>query len=150
MNEYGEEITEEANSYPSLGAEYFAARETTDRFFAHWSEEHAQKLCEEIVKPLLDTIHERVNDSFRDFLISDAEQNIQGEMRNMVERTVNALIGGHRWANLKYIENPYGDGKEVRATLAKLHSDPIKDGRIADLEKEIERLRKDVEFYRGR
>lgn len=33
---YSAEITEQANSHPSLGAEYFAAREAAERFLAHW------------------------------------------------------------------------------------------------------------------
>lgn len=138
----------DAEAHPVLGAEYFAARDAADKFLAHWQEEHAAKVAEEVIKPILDIIHERVNDAFRDYLLSDAEQNLQGTMRGMVESTVNALIGGHKWATEKYIETPYSDGQKVRETLAKLHSDPIKDGRIADLEKEIARLTRDLQFYR--
>jgi hypothetical protein len=148
MQTYTEEQHAEAEAYPTLGAEYFVARDAAVAFLAHWQEEHAAKLAAEIIKPLLDTIHERVNDAFRDHLLSDAEQNIQGAMRDMVERTVNALIGGKTWANVKYLQTPYGDGKAIRETLAKLHSDPIKDGRIADLEAEVARLAKDLEFHR--
>lgn len=137
-----------AESHPVLGAEYFASRDVADKLLEHWNEEHADKLSEEIVKPLLDIIHERVNDAFRDYLLSDAEDNLHSAMRRMVEDTVGALIGGERWANAKYIETEYRDGQKVREALAKLHSDPIKDGRIADLEKEIVRLKKDVELYR--
>jgi hypothetical protein len=150
MSEYSDDVTNEAETHHTLGAEYFEARDKVREFLEHWNEDHAQKLSDEIVKPLLDTIHERVNDAFRDFLLADAEDNLQGTMRNMVESTVNALIGGKRWANSKYIENPYGDGEAIRETLAKLHSDPIKDGRIADLEKQLARTQKDLEFYRSR
>lgn len=137
---FSAEITEQAESHPAIGAEYFEARDAAERFLAHWKEEHAEKLSEEIVKPLLDTIHERVNDAFRDYLLSDAEDNVQSTMRRMVENSVFALIGGEKWANQKYIEFPHREGQKVRETLAKLHSDPIKDGRIADLEKELVRL----------
>lgn len=147
---YSAEITAEANEMPILGAEYFAAREATERFLAHWNEDHAAKLSEEIVKPLLDTIHERVNDAFRDYLLSDAEANVQGEMRRMVEDSVRALVGGEKWAAQKYIETEYREGQKVRETLAKLYSDEIKDGRIADLEKEVERLSKDLTYWRDR
>jgi len=145
---YTPEQDAEAELYPTLGAEYFAAKEHVEGFMAHWQEEHAEALATEILKPVMDIIQERVWDAFRDHLMSDTEQNIQGAMRRMVENSVNALIGGKKWANVKYIECEYGEGKEVRETLAKLHSDPIKDGRIADLEKEVERLKKDVELYR--
>jgi hypothetical protein len=116
---------------------------------AHWQQEHAERLSAEIIKPLVDTIQERVNDAFRDYLLSDAEQNLQDTMRRMVESSVRALIGGEKWANIKYIEFPYREGQKVRETLAKLYSDQIKDGRIADLEKEVEQLTKSLE-YRSR
>lgn len=144
---YSTEVTEQAEAHPTLGAEYFAARDAAEQFLAHWQEEHAEKLSAEIIKPLVDTIQERVNDAFRDYLLSDAEQNLQGTMRDMVEKSVRALIGGEKWANVKYIEYPYREGQKVRETLAKLYSDPIKDGRIADLEKEVERLTESLKWH---
>lgn len=147
---YSAEITEQAETHPTLGAEYFEALDVAEKFLAHWNEDHAAKLSEEIVKPLLDTIHERVHDAFRDYLLSDAEQNLQATMRCMVEDSVRALIGGEKWANAKYIETSFREGQKVRETLAKLYSDPIKDGRIADLEKEISNLKQSLEWARGR
>lgn len=144
---YSAEITEQAEAHPTLGAEYFAARDAAEGFLAHWQEEHAEKLSVEITKPLIDTIQERVNDAFRDYLLSDAEQNLQDTMRRMVESSVFALIGGEKWANVKYIEFPYREGQKVRETLARLYSDPIKDGRIADLEKEVARLTESLKWH---
>lgn len=144
---YSDEITEQANDHPALGAEYFAARDAAERFLAHWKEEHSERLAAEIIKPLVDTIQDRVNDAFRDYLLSDAEQNVQGEMRRMVEDSVRALIGGEKWAGVKYIGYPYREGQKVRETLAKLYSDEIKDGRIRDLEAEIERLSDRLKFH---
>jgi len=146
---YSAEITKEAERHPSLGAEYFAASEAAERFMAHWTEEHAQKFAEEIVKPVLDIVQERVWDAFRDFLLIDTEQNVQNTMRRMVEDTVRALIGGDKWANVKYIQTEYRDGQKVRETLAKLYSDEIKDGRIADLEKEVARLTDSLRFHQS-
>lgn len=145
---YSAEIIAEAENHPTLGAEYFAAREVAERFMSHWTEEHAEKFAEEIVKPVLDIVQERVWDAFRDFLLSDTEQNVQSAMHRMVEDTVRALIGGDRWANVKYIQTKYRDGEKVRETLAKLYSDDIKDGRIADLEKQVARLEEDIRWLR--
>lgn len=150
MAAYSAEHTADAEAHPTLGAEYFAARDAAEAFLAHWQEEHAAKVAEEVIKPILDTIHERVNDAFRDHLLSDAEQNLQGTMRDMVEKSVRALIGGEKWANVKYIEYPHREGQKVRETLAKLHSDPIKDGRIADLEREVERLTEQLRWHTQR
>jgi|UniRef100_A0A6H1ZB27 hypothetical protein len=147
---YSAEITTEAQAYPTLGAEYFAAREVAERFLQHWQEEHAEQMAEAIVKPVLDAVQEKVWDAFRDFLLADAEQNLQSEMRRMVENSVRALIGGEKWANVKYIEYPHGEGKKVRETLAKLYSDEIKDGRIRDLEAEVKRLNETLRFRDGR
>ena len=145
---YSAEITAEAEQHPTLGAEYFAARESVERYVAKFQEQHAYQLAEAIMKPVLDAVHEKVWGSFRDHLLSDTEDNLQTEMRRMVENSVRALLGGEKWASLKYIEYPYSEGQKVRETLAKLHSDPIKDGRIADLEAEVKRLTEQLEYSR--
>lgn len=137
---YSAEITKEGNDHPHLGAEYFAAREAAKRFLAHWQEEHAEQLAEAIMKPVLDAVQVKVWDAFRDWLLSDTEMNAQTEMERMVEDSVMALIGGEKWANRKYISPEGYRTEKVRETLAKLYSDEIKDGRIRDLEIEVERL----------
>lgn len=145
---YSPVITEEANaSSGNLGAEYYAARDAAERFLAHWQQGHAEQLADAIMKPVMDAVTEKVWDAFRDWLLCDAEMNAQGEMMRMVENSVLALIGGERWASRKYI-SPEGFGTEkVRETLAKLYSDEIKDGRIRDLEAQIERLNERVAAY---
>lgn len=147
---YSEDVTAEANEHPRLGAEYFVAREVAERFLAHWHEEHAEQMAEAIIKPVMDAVTEKVWDAFRDFLLSDTEVNVQTEMRRMVEDSVRALIGGDQWANVKYISPEGYRTEKVRETLAKLYSDEIKDGRIADLEKELERVKSDLEWFRTR
>lgn len=146
---YSEEITREANNHTALGAEYFAAREAAERFLVHWQQEHAEQLAEAIVKPVLDAVQEKVWDAFRDWLLSDAEMNAQTAMRRMVEDSVLALIGGEKWANVKYISPEGYRTEKVRETLSKLYSDQIKDGRIADLEAEVARLQDNLRFYRS-
>lgn len=146
---YSAEIIEQANQHPSLGAEYFAARDAAARFLAHWHEEHAEQLAEEIMKPVLDAVKERVWDAFRDWLLTDTEYNVHLTMARMVEDSVKALIGGDKWANVKYISPEGYRTEKVRETLAKLYSDEIKDGRIADLEKEVEQLKQSLRWARG-
>lgn len=147
---YSAEITKEADKHPTLGGEYFAAREVAERFMQHWHEEHADMLAEAIVKPVMDTVMEKVWDAFRDFLMSDTESNLQTSMHHMVEDSVRALIGGDKWANVKYISPEGYRTEKVRETLAKLYSDEIKDGRIADLEKQIKGLQDELSYARGR
>lgn len=147
---YSAEITSEANAHPSLGAEYFAAREAAERFLVHWQEEHAEQLAEAIMKPVMDAVQEKVWDAFRDWLLSDTEMNAQTAMKRMVEDSVAALIGGDKWANVKYISPEGYRTEKVRETLAKLYSDEIKDGRIRDLEVEVERLTERVRWAENR
>jgi hypothetical protein len=146
---YSEEITKQADAHPSLGAEYFAAREAAERFLKHWQDEHAEQLAEAIMKPVLDAVKEKVWDAFRDWLLTDTEYNAQLTMSRMVEDSVKALIGGDKWANVKYISPEGYRTEKVRETLAKLYSDEIKDGRIADLEKEVESLKESLRWARG-
>jgi len=146
---YSEEITEQANEHPSLGAEYFAAREAVERFLKHWQDEHAEQLADAIMRPVLDAVMEKVRDAFRDWLLLDAEYNAHLTMSHMVEDSVRALIGGDHWANVKYISPEGYRTEKVRETLAKLYSDPVKDGRIADLEKEVENLLESLRWARG-
>ena len=149
MTAYSAEIIEQANEYPRLGAEYFAASEAAERFMAHWKEAHAEQFAEAIMKPVMDLVTERVWDAFRDYLIADTQSNLQTEMLRMVENSVAALIGGDKWANVKYISPEGYRTEKVRETLAKLYSDEIKDGRIADLEKQVASLEKSLRWARG-
>lgn len=146
---FTEEQISEGEKHAALGPEYFAARDAANRFLAHWQEEHAEHLAEAIMKPVLDAVQEKVWDAFRDWLLIDAEMNAQSSMRQIIEDSVTALIGGEEWAYRRYI-SPDGYRKEkVRETLAKLYSDPIKDARIRDLEIEIERLQEAMRFRNG-
>ena len=150
LDGYSPEITDQANKSPTLGGEYFAAREAAQRFLAHWQTEHAEELAEAIMKPVLDAVQEKVWDAFRDWLLTDTEYNIHSAMTRMVEDSVKALIGGDKWANVKYISPEGYRTEKVRETLAKLYSDEIKDGRIRDLEIEVERLTETLRIRDGR
>jgi len=147
---YSQEVTAEAVEHPHLGAEYFHAREFASGFMKHWQEEYATELANDVIKPVLDGLYDKVLTAFQDHLFSDVEQNIQTEMRRMVEDSVKAVIGGKRWANVKYISIEGYETTKVRETLAKLYSDEIKDGRITDLEKEVARLSEQLRLHTER
>lgn len=143
---YTQEENDFGNENPNLGAEYKAASDAASGFLEHWQEEHAEKLAAEIIKPVLDKVQEQVWDSFRDYLFMDTEYNIESKMRDMVESSVKALIGGEKWANRKYISPEGYRTEKVRETLAKLYADEIKDGRIADLEAQVKYLEESARF----
>ena len=127
---------------PSLGPEYFAARNAAERYMQHFEAEHMKPLVDEISK----AVQERVWDDFKDWLLADTENNLQYEMRHMVEATVNMLLGGHKRQVGKYVLTDYGDGEKIRTSLAKLIPDEIAAKRIEDLEKENARLRESLRY----
>ncbi len=146
---YTQEETDFGNQNPVLGAEYKAASDSVQRFLEHWQEEHADKIASDIMKPIIDEVQSKVGDALRDWLISDVEYNAASKMQDMVESSVKALIGGEKWANRKYITYPGCRGEKVRETLARLYSDEIKDGRIADLEEQVKRYEENARFNRS-
>ena len=132
---------------PGLGPAYFDARAVAERVMAKFENEDFQPM----VKKIIDTISEKLWDDVRDSLLVDVEMNLQGEMWRMVDSCVNALLGGSKWALQKYaLTERYNDGTEIRAAVAKHIPAELQDARIADLEKEITKLRCDLAFYRDR
>ena len=121
-----------------LAPEYFAARDAAAEFLKHWKQEHAEQVCGPIVKHVTDEITEKVWDAFRDWFVDDGEGNVRIKINEMVESTVNALLGGEQWAIDKYLTGSGWHCEQTRKTLAALHSDAIKDARIADLERQLE------------
>lgn len=139
---FTEEEIAQGENMPDLGPEYFAARNAVSRYMQHFEAEHMKPLADEISK----AVTARVWDDFKDWLLQDTENNLQSEMRHMVEATVNMLLGGHKRQAGKYILTDYGDGEKIRASLAKLIPDEIAAKRIEDLEKENARLRESLRY----
>ena len=139
----------EAEAHPPLGAEYFAARRFMDRFMSGWQDEHLKPLADEISKEVTDRIREKVWDDFRDYLLMDTETNAQGAIRDMVHRTVEALLSGEKWAMERYpLANNYG-AQKVRAAIAEHVGDEIAVRRITELEAEVKRLEERLSYRSG-
>jgi hypothetical protein len=68
----------------------------------------------------------------------------------MVDDTVRALLGGNEWALKRYALGARHDHGAIRAAVAKHIPAELQDARIADLEAEVDRLRKDLEWWRTR
>ena len=139
----------QADGYPTLGPEYFAARRVMERFMAGWQEEHLKPLADAICKEVTDRIREKVWDDFRDYLLMDTETNAQGAIRDMVHRTVEALLSGEKWAMERYpLANNYG-AQKVRAAIAEHVGDEIAVRRITELEAEVKRLEERLSYRSG-
>jgi hypothetical protein len=142
---FTDEAMTEAAKYPTLGPAYFEARPIVEKHMEKFEAEHFQPLIGEFVKKFQDKLW----DSVRDHLLSDTEMNIHGEAYRMVDDCVAALLSGERWAIERYVLGKYSQEK-IRAAVAQHIPQELQGARVADLEKEVERLRKDLAFYRDR
>jgi len=84
------------------------------------------------------------------WLLSDTESNLGLAMARMVDDTVRALLGGNEWALKRYALGGKHDCAAIRAAVAKHIPAELQDARLADLEAEVELLRKDLEWMRDR
>jgi hypothetical protein len=142
---FTEEALAEAAKYPTLGPAYFEARPIVAKHMEKFEAEHFQPLISEFVKQFQDKLW----DSVRDHLLGDTEMNIHGETYRMVDDCVAALLSGERWAIERYVLGKY-DQEKVRAAVAKHIPQELQDARIADLEKEVARLRDNLRFHQNR
>lgn len=130
----------------TLGPAYFAARRVCRALLDDADPEHLRPIIEEAGKQFTD----RLWDSVRDYLWSDTESNLQGQMWRMTDQCVTALLSGDEWAVKKYALGERYDCAKVREAVAKHVPKELQDARIADLEAEVDRLTKDLRFYRER
>lgn len=145
MSGFDEEFIKEAEGYDVLGPAYFDSRSVVNKFM--------QKFEIEQFKPLADKISEEIRDKIwndlQDYLLSDTECNLKGELHRMVDKCVYEILNGSSWALKKYALDDRHDNEKVREVVAKLIPKELQDARIADLEKENERLQKDLNWYRS-
>lgn len=132
--------------YKVLGPAYFAARRLAERVMAGAEPEPFK----EIAKKAAELVREELYDYVETHLLSDVECNIQGHVRRLVENTVEALLTGQEWAIRQYPHNEHQRGEQIRAAVAKHGGEPLLMARIADLEKENERLRESLRWAHER
>lgn len=138
---FAQEDIDEARRAPTLGPSYFDARRVAEQFVI--------KFRAEQFKPIVDTLATEVADRLQNdldtYLLENAEMNLQAELYRMVDYTINALLGGEQWALQRYgLAARYNDGGKIREAVAKHIPKELQDVRIADLQEEVERLRKDA------
>ena len=72
-------------------------------------------------------------------------------MYQRIDRIIEGLITGEKWALEHYGRgDAYQKGREIRKAIAKHIPEKIIAGRIKDLEKEIENLKKDISYYKNK
>lgn len=136
----------DAKQHEILGPAYFAARRVAEALMQGVESEPLAKVLRKCADDLTNGIYEYIEDGMR----ADLESNLQGHIRDMVERTVRALLTGEEWALNQYPLAKYHDGEQIRAAVAKHGGEPLLMMRIADLETEIGRLRESLKYAQGR
>jgi len=139
---FTDEDYQKADGMPELGPAYFAAR----RFV----EKSMQGSDVEPFKPLIDKIASDIRDKLWDdvhnFLMSDAECNVQGAIWRAVDDSVNALLSGQEWAIKRYVLTDRYDAVKVREAVAKHITEELASARIQDLEKQVSDLKQSLEL----
>ena len=130
--------------HPALGPEYEGARNAAEAFMAKFEAEHFKPLVDQFA----DAFRDKLWSDLSDWLIGDTESNLQSEMRRMIEGTVNALLSGEQWALNRYVMSGYHDGEKIRKAVALHIEEEVAKARITDLEKEVTRLREQLEWAR--
>lgn len=128
-----------------LSPAYFYSRDAAEKFMRDFEAEHFKPLLANFVKQF----HDELWPKLPEYLATDTEYNLQGLMWRQVDATVEALLSGHKWALDRYcLDCKYGNGEEIRKAVAAHVSKELQDARVADLEKQVEALKKDIAFYR--
>lgn len=129
----------------ALGPEYFAARRVSEAVMAKFEAEHLKPLVEKVA----DEFRDKLWDDLKDYIVGDTEMNVQSHICQMVEGTIRGLLTGEEWAMRRYPFCDYRDGEKIRKAIAEHSGDEVAKARIADLEKELKRLRENLEWHRS-
>lgn len=121
---FSDEALASAQEYETLGPAYFEARRIVERQMEKFADKHFEPLIDQFAKEFQERLW-------------------------MVDASVFAILTGERWAIERYALDKY-DGPKVREAVAKHIPQELQDARIADLEKEVARLKKNLEFYQNR
>lgn len=141
-----QEFIDASEGYVSLGPNYFAGRKIAEEFMAKFEAEHFKPLIDKFTEQFREAMWEQVQDA----LMSDTENNIQHAIWHQVDRSVNDLLSGVKWAQDKYILGTRYDCDKIRAAIAAHIPKEIQDQRIVDLETELAEVKKSLEFARNR
>lgn len=141
---FTDEHIAEGVKMPTLGPAYFCSREVIERAMAGVQSSDFKPMLDSIMKQITDHVWEKMHDH----LLSDTEMNLHGAMWRQVDDMVKHIMAGERWAMDKFALGERYDCEAVRAAVARHVPAELQDARVADLEKQIEQLKKDIAFYR--
>lgn len=139
-----QKFIDQAEGYETLGPHYFAAREAAQKFMEHYE----PKNFEPMIKKAAETFMEGMQSALEDWFLSNVENNLQGTIWRQIDDSVEALMGGERWALERYALADRYDCVKIREAVAKHVPQELQEARMKDLEAENEKLRKDLEYLR--
>ena len=129
-----------------LGPHYFISRDFAERIMAG---DHESGLADIIDKAAKD-FRDKLTDAVQYSVMSDVECNVQGEIWHEVDAIVTAILGGNQYALQRHVLGDRYDCREIRQTIARMIPDELYAARIKEMEERIEKLEKDVRWYRDR
>lgn len=141
---FTDENIAEGEKSPTLGPAYFCSRDVVERAMAGVQSSDFKPILDSIVKQISDHVWTKMHDH----LLVDTEMNLQGAMWSQVDDMVKHILAGEKWAMEKFALGARYDCEAVREAVARYVPAELQDARVADLEKQVAELKKDVEFYR--
>lgn len=137
---FNTEDLQESEKSPFLGPAYFDSRRVAQNIMDKFEADNFKPLLEKFSENFADVIRK----DMENYILTDVECNIQGEMWRMVDNCVEALLTGKGWALQRYALTDKFDGPVIREAILRHASEELKGQRILDLEKQIESLKKDL------
>jgi len=141
---FDKEEIDKGAEHITLGPAYFAARKTAERFMASFEAEHFKPLIDEFTKRFRDEIWRNIDE----WLISDTENNLQHRMWQHTDSMVKHILAGDDWAMKKFALGERYDCDRIRKAIALHIPKELQDKRIADLEEENDKIKKEIEHLR--
>ena len=139
MSDFITEADVEENKSGVLGPAYFASRRIVEAALVDLPHDALKP----IVKRFVDDAYDRLQEAVEKAIWFDAEMNLQGKMYSGIDEVIMAIIEGKDWAIKRYgiDEARWTQGPAMREAIAKHLPNEMQQGRIADLEAEVARLR---------
>lgn len=135
---------EKASDMATLGPHYFSSRRFAEEVMSGVETE----FFEPALKKFADDLYNAMLDRAQNWIIGDAESNVQSHIWRTVDQIVRGILSGEKWIVERYaLGNKYECGR-VRETLARHITKELQDARIADLEEQVKSLKEQIEWLR--
>jgi hypothetical protein len=128
----------------TLGPHYFSSRRFAEEVMSGVETE----FFEPALKKFADELYTAMLDKAQNWIIGDAESNVQTHIWRTVDQIVSGILSGEKWIVERYVLGGKYDCGTIRKTLAQHVPKELQDARIADLEEQVKALKEQVEWLR--